>query len=257
MEAIIAEKLRDIEEKEQVRILYACESGSRAWGFASPDSDYDVRFVYVRKTADYLKLNPPRDVIEWQLDETLDINGWDLQKLLRLLLTSNPTIFEWNSSPIVYHTTPEWDILSKTINSYFQSKKGIYHYLHMATNNKREHLSSETVRLKKYFYVLRPIFACNWILKENTPPPMLFSDLCDAICPQEIRGELDALLERKQLAPESMTGEKIPVLNAYIDAELKRITTLVEQLPAKDKSDIDALNAYFYSVVTGSEMSPN
>ena len=105
---IIKAKLKEIEEKERVRIIHAVESGSRAWGFASPDSDYDVRFIYIRKPEAYMHLEKTRDVIEWQLDDTLDINGWDLQKALRLLHRSNPTLFEWNESPIVYRTTEAW-----------------------------------------------------------------------------------------------------------------------------------------------------
>ena len=96
IEKEISEKLDRIEEKEGVRILHAVESGSRAWGFASPDSDYDVRFVYVRPKEDYLLLNEPRDVIEWQLDEVLDINGWDLKKALRQFARGNATLFEWS-----------------------------------------------------------------------------------------------------------------------------------------------------------------
>lgn len=99
---IIKDKIQEIEKKENVRVLRCVESGSRAWGFASPDSDYDVRFIYVRPKEYYLRLEKKRDVIEWQLDETLDINGWDIQKALRLLHKSNPTLFEWNSSPIIY-----------------------------------------------------------------------------------------------------------------------------------------------------------
>ncbi|MBQ8078566.1 MAG: nucleotidyltransferase domain-containing protein, partial [Oscillospiraceae bacterium] len=108
IQKIIQEKLDEIEAAEQVRILHCVESGSRAWGFASPDSDYDVRFVYLRRPEDYLRLEAQRDVIEWQLDDVLDINGWDVQKYLRLLYKSNPTVFEWNSSPIIYRTVPEW-----------------------------------------------------------------------------------------------------------------------------------------------------
>lgn len=92
MRKIIETKLKEIEKKENVRIIYAVESGSRAWGFASPDSDYDVRFIYVRPKDYYLRLDKTKDVIEWQLDETFDINGWDLQKALRLLHGSNPTL---------------------------------------------------------------------------------------------------------------------------------------------------------------------
>ena len=102
MNEVIMQKLNEIEQRESVRIIMAIESGSRAWGFASPDSDYDVRFVYVRTLKDTLRLEKYRDVIEWQLDDVLDISGWDLQKALRLMHDSNPSIFEWCSSPIIY-----------------------------------------------------------------------------------------------------------------------------------------------------------
>ena len=104
MEDIISKKLKEIEQKENVKIIMAVESGSRAWGFASPDSDYDVRFVYVRRPEDYLRLEKTKDVIEWQLDDVLDINGWDLKKALQLMHDSNPSIFEWCASPIVYQS---------------------------------------------------------------------------------------------------------------------------------------------------------
>ena len=107
MEKLIKTKLKEIEEKEKIKILHCVESGSRAWGFASPDSDYDVRFIYARPKDYYLRLDKIRDVIECQLDDTFDINGWDISKALSLLHKSNPTLFEWNSSPIVYKTTDE------------------------------------------------------------------------------------------------------------------------------------------------------
>ena len=115
---IIPAKLEEIERRENVKIIHCIESGSRAWGFASPDSDYDVRFIYVRPLDHHLRLEKTRDVIEWQLDDTLDINGWDLQKALRLLHSSNPTLFEWNSSTIVYKTTPQWAAISAVIGRF-------------------------------------------------------------------------------------------------------------------------------------------
>lgn len=104
----IQQKLLEIEKKETVKILHAVESGSRAWGFASPDSDYDVRFIYIRRKEDYLRLNESKDVIDWQLDEVLDINGWDLKKVLKQFYRGNATLFEWSNSPIVYKTTELW-----------------------------------------------------------------------------------------------------------------------------------------------------
>ena len=123
MKEQIYNKLREIEKTENVRILLAVESGSRAWGFASPDSDYDVRFIYVRPKDDYLRLDPVRDVIELPLDEVFDINGWDLQKTLRLLYRSNPTLFEWFSSPIVYLETEFADELRAMMTQYFPQRE--------------------------------------------------------------------------------------------------------------------------------------
>lgn len=100
MRKVIIEKLQQIEKQENVRILHAVESGSRAWGFESPDSDFDVRFIYVRPRDYYLKLEQTRDVLEFPINDLLDVNGWDLQKALRLLHRSNPSVFEWFKSPI-------------------------------------------------------------------------------------------------------------------------------------------------------------
>ena len=125
---IINKKLKEIEEKENIKILLAVESGSRAWGFASSDSDYDVRFIYVRNQKEYLRLNDIRDVIEWQLDETLDINGWDIKKALLLLKKSNPTLFEWWNSPIIYKKNDVFSNFDKYLESYFSSKKLMFHY---------------------------------------------------------------------------------------------------------------------------------
>ena len=124
----INDKLNEIEAKEGVRILHAIESGSRAWGFASPDSDYDVRFVYVRPQTDYVRLDEPRDVIEWQLDDVLDINGWDLKKALKMFAKGNATIFEWSNSPIVYRTTKEWERIREISRQYFSEKTAINQY---------------------------------------------------------------------------------------------------------------------------------
>ena len=123
MEKIIKEKLGEIEKQENIRILFAVESGSRAWGFASQDSDYDVRFIYVRQKEDYLKLEAVRDVIELSIDDILDINGWDLQKTLRLLYKSNPILFEWFSSPIIYMETEFADQFRSIMANFFQANE--------------------------------------------------------------------------------------------------------------------------------------
>ena len=137
MKDTIQKELAQIEQTQNVRILLAVESGSRAWGFASPDSDYDVRFIYVRPKDAYLRLQKHRDVIELPINDALDINGWDLTKTLRLLHKSNPTLFEWGASPIVYLETDFAARFKSVMGRYFSSKRGLYHYIHMAAGCRR------------------------------------------------------------------------------------------------------------------------
>ncbi len=125
---LFVHELKAIEEENGVRILHAVESGSRAWGFASPDSDYDVRFVYVRPPRDYIRLNEPKDVIIWKDDNVLDINGWDLRKAMKQFARGNATLFEWSYSPVVYQTSSEWATVCDVAKSYFSEKAAIYHY---------------------------------------------------------------------------------------------------------------------------------
>ena len=249
MRNTILSKLNEIEERENIRILHCIESGSRAWGFASPDSDYDVRFIYVRPKEFYLRLDKTRDVIEWQLDDTLDINGWDVQKALTLLHNSNPTLFEWNSSPIVYRTTEEWQKIAAVINRYFVAKSGLYHYLSTAKSNYREYLKGETVRLKKYFYVLRPLLACKWILAEGTPPPMLFTTLMDKYLDEELKPDVERLLEMKINSPEIGEGKRFDRVNDYLDRNIDEIEIRLADLPREDARAWDELKTLFLSLL--------
>lgn len=249
MREVILEKLKEIEEKEQVKILHAVESGSRAWGFASPDSDYDVRFIYVHPTEYYLKLEKTRDVIEWQLDETLDINGWDLRKALVLLHKSNPTLFEWNNSPIIYRTTPLWAEISEQIGQYFSCKSGLYHYLSTANGNYQEYLQGEQVRLKKYFYVLRPILACKWILDKHCPPPMLFSELMEEELEPTLKPLVEQLLEQKKNSLEIGKGPQIPELNQYIEQTLKALQQNIMLINCDGPKGWEQLNHLFLKAI--------
>ena len=252
MKETILKKLKEIEARENIKILHCVESGSRAWGFASPDSDYDVRFIYVRPKEYYLRLDRTRDVIEWQLDDTLDINGWDVQKALILLHKSNPTLFEWNSSPIIYKTTDTWQKISTVINRFFVAKSGLYHYLSTAMGNDREYLQGETVRLKKYFYVLRPVLACKWILAEGTPPPMEFRILMERYLDAEIRPDVEKLLDLKMNAPEITTGKRFARVNAYLERSIAEISEILSAMPANTAKSWEELNAIFLDVLNTS-----
>ncbi len=248
---IILHKLSEIEKKEDVKILHCVESGSRAWGFASPDSDYDVRFIYLRRPEYYLRLEDTRDVIEWQLDDTLDINGWDFRKALILLQKSNPTLFEWNVSPIVYKTTPEWASLNDSINRHFLPKKGIYHYLNTARATTHDHLRGDTVKLKKYFYALRPLLACKWILDRGTPPPTLFSELVEAYLEPEMLPLVQELVEAKVNTAEQLFSKRIQPLNDYIETQIEVVSNNLTQLVSDEKLPWTELDEIFLRFTTG------
>ena len=248
MKQLIVEKLREIEKTENVRILLAVESGSRAWGFASPDSDYDARFIYVRPQSEYLRLKACRDVIELPIEGELDINGWDVQKALRLMHRSNPSLLEWLHSPILYLETDEAELLRRTADMYFSEKRSLYHYASMALNNYRYYLKGETVRAKKYFYVLRPVLACRWILDRHTVPPVPFDELLRAELPAELAGDVERLLDIKINSPEVRDIPRIDRLNEYLDASIAEIFAAANSMEAAPDVGWDALDRLFASV---------
>ena len=243
---LVPEKLREIEQTEGVRVLYAAESGSRAWDFASPDSDFDVRFLYVRPREYYLRLDKTRDVLEYPIDDTWDVSGWDLNKALRLLHGGNLTLFEWAGSPIVYHTTSLWEEkIRPLLPDYFQPKTGLWHYCSMAKNNCRSYLERETIKAKRYFYILRPLLACRWILERRSPVPMRFSELVESQLPPELRPVVEELVRRKRETPELGEIPNIPALDAYIRAEFEELHRRIEAEPEQPAKPWEPLNRMF------------
>ena len=248
MKDIILRELKKIEAQENVKIIMAIESGSRAWGFASPDSDYDVRFIYVRKEEDYLKLEKTRDVIEWKLDDVLDINGWDIKKALQLLHNSNPTVFEWCASPIVYWETEESEWLKDILPQYFSVKKSLHHYWHTSETHYKTHLLSDEVNIKKYFYALRPLLAAKWILDKRCAPPMLFEELVEEELEAELVPEVNRLLDMKKTLPEMGKAPRIQVINDYIESELQEVKVATEGIEEQEV-EWDGLNELFLRMV--------
>lgn len=247
----ILEELSVIEEKEQVKILYACESGSRAWGFPSKDSDYDVRFIYARKEDWYLSIFEKRDVIERPISDMLDINGWDLKKAFQLYRKSNPPLLEWLQSPIIYREQRSIverirDISSST----FSAKSCLYHYLNMAKGNYREYLQGKQVKVKKYFYVLRPILCCVWLEKYNTMPPISFNELIEDLIPSgsELRIVIDKLLLRK-IAGEEMNDEaRIDLIHTFLEERMLHYETIASSMESA-KENIDQQLDHLFRVV--------
>jgi predicted nucleotidyltransferase len=244
--------LQAIEAEHNVTILYACESGSRGWGFASPDSDYDVRFLYVHRLPWYLTVRPGRDVIELPISGDLDINGWDLRKALGLLADSNPTLQEWLGSPIVYREdAPTMAGFRALATQLFSNAKGWHHYASMAKKNFREHLQADEVRHKKYLYVLRPLLAARWIRSQPGMPPMRFAELAqhtlDPVANAGLIAEINALLAVKMRAGEAATGPRWPRIHAFIEAELAHNASAPVQ--AQPVPGTNALDAFLHDVV--------
>lgn len=205
-ERVLQELLR-IERQNNVRILLAVESGSRARGFASPDSDYDVRFVYAHERDWCLSIFEDRDVIEEMLPDRLDINGWDLRKTLRLFSKCNLALNEWLGSPIVYSEAPGFrERLLRMIPQYFNPIGAAHHYRSMADRAITEYLTDGQIAIKKLFYVLRPLLACRWIRHTVAQPPTEFEKLTlPAWVTAEEKAWIASMLEQKSVAAEAHT----------------------------------------------------
>ena len=232
MEQEIQEQLTRIEQAEGVKIVLAIESGSRAWGFASPDSDYDVRFLYMRPGKQYLSIRDRKDVIELPVDEVLDINGWDIRKALQLFLKSNSPLYEWLQSPIIYREDTGFAAeLRSLMNEYYSHRAGCHHYFSMTRNTFEQSLQTPEVKLKKYFYALRPLLAGLWILEKQTAPPMEFATLRTLISDSTWNIAVDDLLERKQAADEKSLVAPVPYLQQWIATRLEAGMQRANQLP--------------------------
>ncbi|WP_338525111.1 nucleotidyltransferase domain-containing protein [Pseudomonas batumici] len=246
MRARVLEELARIERERNVKVLYACESGSRAWGFSSTDSDYDVRFVYVEKPDWFIQVSEARDVIERPLDDELDISGWELRKTLGLLRKSNPTLLEWLDSPLVYCSEEvAARQLRELAEAFYSPPAARNHYLSMARKNFRGYLQGETVRFKKYFYVLRPLLAVRWIDLGLGRPPMTFDALLKTVDDPRLLEEVDELLRLKRSADESAYGPRRPALHGFIETQLERP---VPALP-RTTEDSQRLDRYLREMV--------
>jgi len=247
--ATILQQLTTIAQQEGVRILYACESGSRAWGFASPDSDYDVRFIYAQPRDNYLSIRDRKDVIELPVNPILDVNGWDLRKALQLFLKSNSPLYEWLQSPIIYSEDSNFaSHLRGHMNSYYSHRSGCHHYLSMAYNTVNNDLRHPEVRLKKYFYALRPVLACGWILRKGSVPPMEFGILRTMVTDTGWNDAVDDLLRQKVQADEKAVIPPVTLLQDWLETTLARYKEQAERIPAA-KHDTQRLDELFRNYV--------
>lgn len=247
----IEARLAQIETVEDVRLLWVVESGSRAWGFPSPDSDYDVRFVYVRRRDWYLQLVPGRGVIEQPIVDDIDLNGWDIRKTLGLLLKSNAVVSEWLSSPIRYRPDhPAATPFAALADALFDPRGAAYHYANLGRRAAERWLDgNDAVRVKKYFYALRPALAIRALRRnpERRPAMNLQQLMVEAEIPGVLAGVIDELVAAKRQTREQGLIHRIPELDALIRDELGRASEVPTRLPAT--AAIDAANAFFLELV--------
>jgi len=213
----VKEYLNEIERKHNVTIIQAIESGSRAWGFPSPDSDYDVRFVYAHPKDWYLSLFDQRDVIELPINDELDISGWDLRKALKLANNGNAVIQEWMISPIVYQQSAASSDLSKMVVQAFNPMGAYHHYRSMAKKAYADIEKSEQKKLKRFFYFARATLSAKWIAKNQTMPSIVFKDLVLGLIDDSVLVQgITELVERKSQEPERSLLEVPPIIYDFV-----------------------------------------
>ncbi len=252
MKKKIQTELEAIEAHYKVKVVYACESGSRAWGFPSRDSDYDVRFIYAHPRDWYLSINVEhkKDVIERPINDQLDVSGWDLRKALHLFYKSNPPLLEWLGSPIVY-----WEKygvarrMRDLAPTYYNPVACSYHYFHMARGNYRDYLRGDRVWVKKYFYVLRPLLAVRWLEQDLGVVPTEFSALVERVVDDPaVKQEIEALVAAKKAGQELDDGPPIPQIARFIESEFARLEGKRFEKKLK-RQPVEPLNQLFRSAL--------
>lgn len=247
MKTTIQHKLIEIEKEHGIKILYSCESGSRAWGFPSPDSDYDVRFIYTRQLEDYLTIQPPKDHLSFPIDDELDIYGWDISKVLQLITKSNTTPFEWLQSPIIYREDKTFrKELWQLCQNYFCPRSNIHHYLGVA-RGAMETMQEEEIKIKKLFYVLRPLLAARWCARRDAIAPMSIFSLMDLLT-EDLRKKVLSLIELKSMANESYLMRIAQDIKTWIDITFDYCMEASAQMERKS-FDIGEADIFFRKMI--------
>lgn len=245
----IEKELASIERVCNVEILLAVESGSRAWGMASQTSDYDVRFVYTHPLDDYLTLKEARDVIEWKLDETLDIAGWDIRKYLRLMRNSNPTVFEWLSSPIIYKESINFFPVRTVAEACYTGKASAFHYLGMAHHEIKRIHKNESIPIKTYLYAIRAILAARWSICMNDPAPILINDLIQAELEPNMRSFAENLISIRSHNNEATEASRNKQLDTWLEIEWRSLNEKARALPSHEKIEWKYLDDVFRGII--------
>ena len=247
MTAAIQQEILTLEQNHNIKILYAVESGSRAWGFASSNSDCDVRFIYAHDYDWYLSIEEKKDNIECILPNDIDLAGWELRKALLLFKKSNPPLLEWLRSPIVYTeqlgTAAQLRLLAL---EYFNPKSSLYHYFNMARRNYEAYFKEEVLRLKKYFYILRPLLACCWIERTGEMAPVEFNTLVEAeILDVQLKHEIQDLQALKMSGEELDKAARIPIIDEFMQNRMEHFEQYLKDYEGKHEPGYAKLNAVF------------
>jgi len=252
---IIEYKLKKIEKEHNIKIILAIESGSRAWGFPSINSDYDVRFIFVRCKNDYLSVKQQRDVFETdilhasELGVPLDLNGWDIRKALYLAAKSNAVLFEWLQSPIKYLSD---DLIVADLMKFAQKAVSIdyvkRHYFKLMSSVFQQIKENDSVKLKLYCYALRPALSLKWLDQFGTVPPMDMNSLCKGVvnCTR-LEKEISELIVLKENSQEKDIIPHNKNINSYIELMLEK--SVLEAKKTVDEKSILEANIFFRKVI--------
>ncbi len=245
----IIEHISHLEQNEQITVLLAVESGSRAWGCPSPDSDYDVRIIYKRPKSAYLELDDKPDTINYFHGKLLDINGWDIRKVLRLIRKSNATPFEWSQSPIRYKEQVGFSArILELCKEYFQAYHAVNHYRGIAKNTYLGRKPSDHINLKKLFYVLRPLMAAKWIVSMGEVPPMDIPSLLDIVENKSMIRHINHLLDLKKTVNEDYMHKLGSPMADFINEQFDQIESVRIQR-SRETPSYQTLNQAFASII--------
>ena len=250
MEKEIKLKLHHIEKAQGIQILFACETGSRAWGFPSPDSDYDVRFIYKHEMPWYLSIRDRKDTYEEVISDDLDITGWEFQKCLHLLWKSNAALLERIQSPIVYHDNPDFIYAINTFaKDCFSPIAGMHHYLSMAKKYWEICQAPGPVKLKSYCYAIRTAIASLWIKETQQIPAIVMADMFEVVS-DEVRQAVEELVVLKATKPEKYLHPNHPIVDQFLKDTIAACSKVANDLP-KGKGDMEALDYFGKNVLMG------
>lgn len=248
----IPNHLKDIEYRFNVKVLLAVESGSRAWGFESENSDWDVRFIYVHKPEWYFRVEEQRDVIEHMYEDDVDLAGWELRKALSLLRKSNPSLLEWFHSPKVYYIDEEFGKrIAEVEKDFFNPVKSMYHYNRIYNKHNERYLQQVGYHMKRFLYYLRGVLACQWIEQNKTIPPVRFKDLYEAmVTDNDIKVKIENLIEIKKEGKEcdmiSVDHELVEYAQRLADYYNESVGSF---RPEQNKVSAGTLDAILYDMV--------